>query len=177
MKRDEISIPKPCAADWAEMSGDEQRRFCGQCSKSVHNLSEMTEPEARTLLRQPDVCVRFATQPDGTIRFQSRRQFLAAAVATSITLPAAAAVETQAETGGALARLASVAYSLLFGEPEPAPIEVEMGDVEIIEVKMGEAVPIEVEEADVEPIEDVPKVEPEPEALLLGQSAVFEGGD
>jgi hypothetical protein len=144
MKRDEISIPKPCSVDWAEMSGDEQQRFCGQCSKDVHNLSEMTEPEARTLLKQPNVCVRVATRSDGTIRFQSRRRFLAAAIATTIALPAAAAVEVQAETGGALARLASAAYSLLLGAPEPEPepepdlVDVEMGDVAPIEdVLMG----------------------------------------
>ena len=172
MKRDEISIPKPCSADWGEMSGDEQRRFCGQCSKSVHNISEMTEPEARTLLRQPDVCVRFATQPDGTIRFQSRRRFLAAAVATSIALPAAAAVEAQPEAGGTLARLASAAYSFLFGEPEPAPPDIEL----IEEVMMGEP-EMEIEMGDVELIEDVPKPEPEPEVHFLGQPVVFEADD
>jgi hypothetical protein len=124
------------------MSGDEQQRFCGQCSKDVHNLSEMTEPEARTLLKQPNVCVRVATRSDGTIRFQSRRRFLAAAIATTIALPATAAVEAQAETGGALARLASAAYSLLFGAPEPEPVEVEMGDIAPIEhVLMGAPVP------------------------------------
>jgi hypothetical protein len=50
----------------------------------------------------------------------------------------------QAETGGALARLASAAYSLLLGAPEPEPepepdlVDVEMGDVAPIEdVLMG----------------------------------------
>lgn len=121
MKRSEIRIPEPCTADWSSMDGDARKRFCGQCAKHVHNLSEMTEPQARSVLATPDVCVRFSARADGTVRFQSRRRFLAAAVASTIALPAAAAVAPQQDAApGPISRL----LTYLFGETEPPePVE------------------------------------------------------
>ena len=120
MNKDEITIPEPCAADWAEMTGDARKRFCAQCSKHVHNLSEMTEPEAREVLATPDVCVRFSACADGTVRFQSRRRFLAAAVASTVALPAAAAVTPQEPTAPSLL---SRLLDYVFGEPAPEPVQ------------------------------------------------------
>jgi len=42
-----LVVPKPCHAEWGAMSGDERKRFCGECGKHVYNLSAMTEREAQ----------------------------------------------------------------------------------------------------------------------------------
>lgn len=49
------------------MSGGEQKRFCGQCSKNVYNISRMTKDEAESLLRGGNACIRLYRRKDGTI--------------------------------------------------------------------------------------------------------------
>jgi hypothetical protein len=64
-----IRIATPCRADWDDMSGDEQVRFCGKCEKNVYNISEMTRAEAEALVREKEgrLCVRMYQRADGTI--------------------------------------------------------------------------------------------------------------
>jgi hypothetical protein len=47
-------------------------RFCGQCDKSVYNLSAMTRAEAEALVASKDgrVCVRLYQRQDGTVLTQ-----------------------------------------------------------------------------------------------------------
>lgn len=171
MKRDNLPINEPCHADWSAMDGDRQKRFCGECSKHVHNLSAMTEPEAKAVLttvEQP--CVRYTCNPDGTIRFRptSRRVFLARTgmVAGGLMiggLPAAASV-APIESGEACGSKSlfdrlSEAFWSLFEEPEP----VLMGEPAIAE-------PIVPEEHEVL-MGDVLYEEPEP-IEMLGQPVV-----
>lgn len=47
---DVIQIASPCSASWDAMSGDQVRRFCGECQLHVHNLSEMSRREAEALV-------------------------------------------------------------------------------------------------------------------------------
>src|SRR5262245_3088417 len=58
---DNLRVATPCKADWNDMSGDEQVRFCGECGKHVYNLSRMTREEGEALVRQKEgrLCVRF----------------------------------------------------------------------------------------------------------------------
>ncbi|NJM53994.1 MAG: hypothetical protein HC846_11765 [Blastocatellia bacterium] len=67
-----IKIASPCSADWNEMIGNDQKRFCGSCQKNVYNLSEMTKDEAENLLIDSEgrLCVRFYKRADGTILTQ-----------------------------------------------------------------------------------------------------------
>ena len=62
-----IVINTPCTEDWAKMSGDAQKRFCGRCSKNVYNLREMSRAEAEALITGGSVCVRLYRRPDGTV--------------------------------------------------------------------------------------------------------------
>jgi len=66
---DMISVASPCHADWDDMSGNDQSRFCGQCSKHVYNLSAMTAGEAQDLIEENEgkMCVRFYKRADGTM--------------------------------------------------------------------------------------------------------------
>lgn len=67
-----LKVASPCPADWDEMQGDAQVRFCGGCRKNVYNLSEMTEGEAQALVNRLEgrLCVRFYTRADGTLLTQ-----------------------------------------------------------------------------------------------------------
>jgi hypothetical protein len=64
-----VRIASPCKADWDQMIGGERRRFCGQCSLNVYNLSGMTRAEAESLIARTEgrLCVRFYRRFDGSI--------------------------------------------------------------------------------------------------------------
>ena len=66
---DRVSIAAPCPADWDSMPGTDQVRHCGQCNKSVYNLSAMTRRQAEAVLRETEghLCARLYRRTDGTI--------------------------------------------------------------------------------------------------------------
>jgi hypothetical protein len=66
---DAIRVASPCQTDWDAMAGDERVRFCGQCNKSVYNLSALTRKQAATLIsdKQGKLCAKFLLRPDGTL--------------------------------------------------------------------------------------------------------------
>jgi hypothetical protein len=66
------------------MIGDARRRHCGRCERDVHDLSELTEDEARRVAK-PGTCVRFAVDRVGRIR-----HLPAAAVGVMLATPALA---------------------------------------------------------------------------------------
>ncbi|HVG33041.1 MAG TPA: ankyrin repeat domain-containing protein [Pyrinomonadaceae bacterium] len=70
---DRISIPSPCSADWDQMVGNEQVRFCLHCSKHVNNLSEMTRKQALEMVSRSKgrLCVRYYRRPDGHVQSTS----------------------------------------------------------------------------------------------------------
>lgn len=67
MHQTEVPIPAPCPADWNAMTGDARKRFCSTCDKHVHDLSAMTERQARVAAK-PGSCVRYAHDRFGRIR-------------------------------------------------------------------------------------------------------------
>ena len=69
---DQINVASPCSADWGEMSGDDRKRFCQQCSLHVYDLSTMTRMEAEGFLQSElgtgkRVCVRLYRRTDGRV--------------------------------------------------------------------------------------------------------------
>ena len=66
---DHVRVAAPCKADWDQMIGSEQMRFCGQCSLNVYNLSGMTRDGAESLIARNEgrLCVRFYRRADGSI--------------------------------------------------------------------------------------------------------------
>jgi hypothetical protein len=89
-----IRVASPCTADWNQMVGDDNVRFCGECSKYVYNLSSLTSDQADALIRGKEgyLCGRFFRRADGTIltadcpvgvhRRSRRRRWLAAFAAS-----------------------------------------------------------------------------------------------
>jgi hypothetical protein len=76
MRRLHLPIQDPCHADWDAMShSDGGRRFCDSCAKHVHDVSSMTEQEARTVLtaesKKGRVCVRYTVDGrTGNIKYK-----------------------------------------------------------------------------------------------------------
>jgi hypothetical protein len=65
----DLQIASPCKVDWDSMTGDERKRFCGQCKLNVYNISSMTLPEAEKLVADAEgkVCLRMYRRTDGTV--------------------------------------------------------------------------------------------------------------
>lgn len=89
---DQVRVASPCPAKWDEMVGDDRKRFCLSCDKSVFNISSLTREDAEQFLLENaggDVCVRYYQRADGTIMTsdcsvgvtRKRRKKLALAVA------------------------------------------------------------------------------------------------
>jgi len=62
----------PCPKKWADLVGDDTRRYCGECQLHVHNLSAMTRREGERFLESvsPDegrVCATYTRRVDGSI--------------------------------------------------------------------------------------------------------------
>ena len=55
-----LTIPEPCDALWAEMTGDDQSRFCARCDTQTHDLDAMGAEAANQLLDSTPgkLCVR-----------------------------------------------------------------------------------------------------------------------
>jgi hypothetical protein len=100
MKNSDLPIAAPCHADWSTMTLADRGRFCGDCKKVVHELTQLTEREARALLASPPtegLCVRYIHDQTGEIVFKREvvpvsaltRMKRAAAVLAAASLPLA----------------------------------------------------------------------------------------
>lgn len=72
MDRASLTLAFPCTADFSRMREVPGGRHCDDCDKVVHDLSSMSEADAREVLRSqpPDrVCVRYVYEPDGRVVF------------------------------------------------------------------------------------------------------------
>jgi hypothetical protein len=73
---DRINIASPCSADWDEMLGNEQVRFCRHCSLYVHDLSNITRKDAVKLVSASNgkLCLRYYRRPDGAVHTATRAE-------------------------------------------------------------------------------------------------------
>lgn len=73
LTRDDVRIATPCGVDFSTMTRKEaSRRFCQACRTTVHDLSSMTEAEARALLdarESEGLCVRYLADDAGRLHF------------------------------------------------------------------------------------------------------------
>ncbi len=101
VKAREIDIPNPCNEDWDAMTPAERGRFCAACQQTVHDLSAMSEEDARALLRtEDDICVSYVSDARGDVQFEPppvvplarlvRRASAASAAGLSLALAACA---------------------------------------------------------------------------------------
>lgn len=100
MQATDINIETPCGQDWQSMKPGDRKRFCGECKKHVHDLSSMTQNEAREVLQSrptEGLCVRYLYDANGDVVFRgapmpasflSRAKRIAAAAALPMSLAA-----------------------------------------------------------------------------------------
>jgi len=64
-----IKIATPCTADWDSMTGDERKRFCGQCKLNVYNVEKLAPAEVISLIQENEgkVCMQLYRRQDGTV--------------------------------------------------------------------------------------------------------------
>ena len=66
-----IQIPKPCHADWNEMTPTQQGAFCGSCNKEVVDFTNMSDEAIKNYFLQRSTgstCGRFRTEQIHRIR-------------------------------------------------------------------------------------------------------------
>ena len=107
-----ITVTSPCLADWDQMTGNDQIRFCEHCNLKVHNISELSYSQAARLVArsQGRLCVRYYRDSQGAALTKQapsklhqigRRATRIAAGAFSATLSlATAAAQTPANSQG-----------------------------------------------------------------------------
>ncbi len=75
MRMSELPIAEPCHEAWDAMDRSPgARRFCDRCTKHVHDLSALTEPEARAVLASAGterICVRYRVDGSGVLKFRA----------------------------------------------------------------------------------------------------------
>jgi hypothetical protein len=88
---DSIKVAAPCTADWEQMKGSDEERFCGQCHLHVYNISSMTRAEALRIIqnREDRLCIKFYRRRDGTIMTSNCPKGLRAVKRRIVKLPAA----------------------------------------------------------------------------------------
>jgi hypothetical protein len=64
-----LRVIEPCIQPWKHMTGGDRERFCERCALTVHNLSAMTEEDARRLIAVSNgrLCVRYFGRRDGRV--------------------------------------------------------------------------------------------------------------
>lgn len=188
-RRLHLPIQDPCHENWDAMSQDgDAQRFCGVCVKSVHDLSALTEPQARAVLADESakgrVCVRYKADRDGNIKFKAEtvtasslwRMTLAAAGMTLALLTGCTDTapdrvlsdhcEYEVGPWGFVAERGQGTCPAV--EPEP-----DQPEVEIVGQIMAEPPPVQPEPELMPKMGDVQMVEPDPvpEPVRMGKIA------
>jgi hypothetical protein len=79
-----IQIPKPCHAEWSEMTPTQQGAFCSSCSKEVIDFTKMTDEEVKNYFLKTstgNTCGRFRTEQVHRIRIQLPNNILVQKIA------------------------------------------------------------------------------------------------
>ena len=76
MHKTDLPIAAPCHAEWNAMKRGDKSRFCGECKKTVHDLTKLTRHEAKALLASLEwsggdegLCVRYLHDELGHVAF------------------------------------------------------------------------------------------------------------
>ncbi len=114
-----VSIDKPCTANWDEMVGNDQVRFCRHCDLSVNDLSRMTQAKAEKLVRRSKgrLCLRIHRNPQGEIITKDRLEPLYTISRRASRLAAGAFTAMVAMSAGAYAQSGSTS-----GDEEDRPV-------------------------------------------------------
>lgn len=73
-----LQIKTPCPKTWDQLSGDNAKRFCSECSLHVHNATALTRREALELVSNANerVCMRMELDSCGAPVYRDSRSKL-----------------------------------------------------------------------------------------------------
>ncbi len=65
----QLQVTAPCTANWEQMSGNRQKRFCAECDKHVFDFAQMTARQVTAVVEahQGNLCARLTRLPDGSL--------------------------------------------------------------------------------------------------------------
>ncbi|HPH70198.1 MAG TPA: hypothetical protein PLF40_30820 [Kofleriaceae bacterium] len=161
MKRSDLPIASPCNKDWDTMTPAGRKRFCSDCKKHVHDLSCMSQTEARSFLNEhvgETLCVRYAVNNAGDLLFAPRDLIAASSLLSAVrTIAAAAAV-------------GAAGYAYHASQQPPAEREYTMGAVAMPTEQAAEQPTVEPwqVETQVTPVQQVPTIHDGPPKHLMG---------
>lgn len=105
------------------MTGDARTRRCATCATDVHDLSAMTEAEAKAhRMREPRGCIRFTTRRDGSLVHLARSAAIGASLITAPAMAATAPASSPDTVLDRLGELVELAIQLVTDAPPP-PVE------------------------------------------------------
>ncbi len=166
----DLAIDMPCPKTWAELDGDNSKRYCSKCDKHVHNGESMTRSEAVEFVRegQGEVCMRLVADDAGKILYKDTPK-----KSKSIVRRAGLAIAA----GGLVAACTSQPEKASGPDPTPRVDTAQPGQADPI-VSDGEAplellgeVCVEPEEADTP---ELPTLESPDHAKMIGQVKITE---
>jgi hypothetical protein len=145
MNARELPIAKPCPARWDLMVGGDRQRFCRECRKSVTDLSQMSDADARAYLAaNPGSCVRYTKTSSGAVahkapcetvarRIARRKAGSLVALGAALWSGAAIAAPQGDQAPGwwtwVETRVHAIAEKVGVAKPAEIPVEVMQGDV------------------------------------------------
>ena len=139
-----VVMPRePCAAAWADMTGDERVRTCGKCKARVYDLAGLEPSDARKLLteREGELPTHVIGRVDGTVTVESceakRRRLSPMAIALSIS--GAAGLLATGLFIGYLAGQEPAREEVLTPTSAAAAVDVELLVEELVKERMREA--------------------------------------
>ena len=159
-----ITSPCPISLDRSGVGPAAQKMFCEHCTKDVHLLSQMSEGEARDLLRNragDDICVSYNVRKDGRIQFRPEPALVSPSSLVR-SRPMRRGLSMAASVGAAAILSACTPHS----EPEPSQQtevvepEIDVTIEEKIEEKIEDEPPVEEVVAGGITAEEIPPVEP-----------------
>lgn len=62
---DALRVQRPCGKKWADLAGDDARRFCSDCNKLVYNLDALSRQEIDGLRAGGGFCGTYIAAGDG----------------------------------------------------------------------------------------------------------------
>lgn len=168
-----VQITSPCPVKLDPNRGKDGAKswYCGHCEKNVQVLSNMTEPEARSLLEEKvgqDLCVSYAVKSDGTIRFKAPAADPTVVPLSRVRRPPRRAATAVAAAAGLTAALAACTPHDRPDKPQPqVAVQEHVVDGGVEEVVIPEAKPTQDRHDDVEMMdgnwggEAIPQEKPE----------------
>ena len=173
MDSSKLPITGPCPIDLDAIGFDRTSKVshCTHCEKSVHNLSTMTEADARAFLREragQKICVTYARDKEGVVQFQPDPQVVPLARLTRRSAAAAAGIGLAAALAACTPHGDEVQGKI---EPRQEQLAGEAMPVEPIEVPAGGMVAPDLDPDDKEPCN---KDDREPLEVVEGKMPIEE---